>query len=60
MKKHIKEKQLELLYSLSEQEYSLNELGQIFGIPRSTVHHLLKQKPPFWVSPWVKRSNQIK
>ena len=60
MKKHIKDKQLELLYSLSEQEYSLGELSQIFGIPRSTVHHFIKQKPVGWVSPWIKKENQIK
>ena len=54
MKQYLKEKREQLMWAMSEQDYSLADIGAIFGLPKSTAHDIIKKKPEGWVSPWVK------
>ena len=55
MKKHIKDKRDELIWALSLQDYTLSEIGTIFGINRSTVLRILENKPKDWQPKWIKK-----
>ena len=54
MKKFIKDKRKELIWSISEQDYSLPEMADIFGSNTSTLHRIIKEMPKGWKSPWIK------
>lgn len=55
MKQHIKEKRDELIWALSLQEYTLTEIGSIFGLNRSTILRIINKKPKDWQPKWIKR-----
>ena len=54
--KHVIEKRLELLYAISLQGYTMSEIAFIFGMPKSTVHKYISQRPSDFQPKWVKRS----
>lgn len=55
MKKHLKEKQEELVWALSIQDYTLQDICLIFGIKhRMTVQRIIDKKPKNWVPKWHK------
>jgi len=53
-KKHLKEKRDELVWALNYQGYNGEEIGYIFNVHRSVIHHVLKKKPSNWQPKWVK------
>lgn len=57
MKKHIKDKQTELIRALGKQDYSYQEIASIFGVSKSYVFKIISNTSKEWVSPWVKRSD---
>ena len=57
IRQHVKDKKRELIYALSEQEYSYAEIAYIFGIPRSSAHYIVSRKPAGYKSKWVKRDD---
>lgn len=57
MKKHIKDKQTELIRALGVQDYSYQEIASIFGVSKSYVFKVISNTSKAWVSPWVKRSD---
>jgi predicted DNA-binding protein YlxM (UPF0122 family) len=56
MKEYLREKRNELLWSMCEQDYSVSDIGAIFGLPKSTTHDIIKKRPDGWTSPWTKQS----
>jgi len=55
IKKHIKEKRDELIWALSQQDYSRSEIGSIFGLNGSTVSRIIDEKPKDWETKWIKK-----
>ena len=55
MKKHIKDKRDELIWALSIQDYSLAEIGTVFGLNSSTIMRIIRNKPKDWQPKWVKK-----
>ena len=50
-------KRNELIWALSEQEYSYSQMGVIFNVNKTTIMRAIQQKPSWWITPWVKRNN---
>lgn len=57
MKVHIKHKQIELIRALGTQSYSLQEIADIFGVPKSYVFKTISTTAKDYVCPWVKRQD---
>lgn len=57
MKKHIKDKQSELIRALGVQDYSLQEIADIFGVSKSYVFKVISTTSKDYVCPWVKRND---
>jgi predicted DNA-binding protein YlxM (UPF0122 family) len=55
MKQHIKHKQTELIRALGMQDYSYQEIADIFGVSKSYVFKIISTTSKDWISPWVKR-----
>ena len=55
MKQYLREKRRELLWAMSEQDYTQTDLAQIFGSNTSVINRIIKSKPKGWKSPWYKR-----
>lgn len=55
MKQHIKHKQTELIRALGIQDYSYQEIADIFGVSKSYVFKIISTTSKEWISPWVKR-----
>ena len=51
---HVIEKRLELLYAISLQGYTMSEIAFIFGMPKSTAHKYISQRPVGWTAKWRK------
>lgn len=56
---YLEDKRNEIMWSLSEQqEYNFADIQKMFNFKHlSTVTRIIKRKPQWWVSPWVKRDN---
>jgi len=54
MEEYLKEKRLELMWSIAKQGYNAAQVGRIFGLSRSTANDIIKKMPVDWQSPWVK------
>lgn len=55
VKPHLIEKRDEFIWSLSQQEYSCSEIGDIFNLSRSRIHTIISKMPKNWHSPWIKK-----
>lgn len=53
-KSYIVEKRKELIWALSLQDYSYQDIGDIFGVHRSTVKRIVDAMPKNWTPKWVK------
>lgn len=47
-------KRAELIWALTQQEYSDVEIGSIFNISKQRVLVIRNQMPNGWKSPWIK------
>lgn len=57
MKIHVKHKQTELIRALSTQDYSYQEIADIFNVSKSYVFNVVSSTSKDWVCPWVKRTD---
>lgn len=57
MKKHIKDKQAELIRALGVQDYSYQEIADIFGVNKSYVYKIISNTSKDYICPWVKRND---
>jgi len=55
IKEYLLEKRNELIWSLSDQDYSQADIGSIFSLSKARVSEIMALKPAGWKSPWVKR-----
>lgn len=57
---YLQDKRNEIMWSLSEQqEYVPADIQKMFNFRHlSTVTRIIKRKPSWWVSPWVKRNDK--
>lgn len=51
---HVTDKRTELLYAISLQGYTMSEIAFIFGMPKSTAHKYISQRPSDWTPKWRK------
>lgn len=57
LKEILDNKRNELVWSLSTQEYTQEDIAYILkGVDRSSISRIIAKRPKSWVSPWVKRS----
>jgi predicted DNA-binding protein YlxM (UPF0122 family) len=54
MKEYIKHKREELIWSLIAQDYSMQDIADMFGTHKVAIHRISKLKPDNWESPWKK------
>ncbi len=56
MRINTKDKRNEIIWALSEKEqgYTLQEIGEIFNINKSTILRIAKLKPKDWKPKWMK------
>lgn len=54
MEKYLQEKRDELVWALSEQEYSGAQIARIFGTDRTTIKRIIDKKPENYKPKWVK------
>lgn len=54
MKKHLRDKRIELIYALSLQDYENVEIGEIFNINRSSVMRIINKRPKDYKVKWIK------
>lgn len=57
MKTHIKHKQTELIRALGPQDYSYQEIADIFGVSKSHVFKIISNTSKDYVCPWIKRDD---
>ena len=57
MKLHIKHKQTELIRALGTQDYSMQEIADMFGVNKSHVYKVISTTSKDYVCPWVKRDD---
>lgn len=57
IKKHIKDKQTEFIRALGTQDYSLQEIADIFGVNKSYVYKVISSTSKDYVCPWIKRED---
>jgi hypothetical protein len=55
IKEYVKHKRDEIIWSVSEQDYSLADIGMMFNLSKTQIHNIISSKPADWKSPWVKR-----
>jgi len=51
---YLLEKRNEILWSMSLQDYSLSQLAWVFGISKTAIYNIVKERPENWISPWTK------
>ena len=56
-KKHIKDKQMEFIRALGKQDYSYQEIADIFGVSKSYVFKIISNTSKEYVCPWIKRDD---
>ena len=54
MKPYLSTKRAEIIWALRQQNYTLEDIGDIFNISRQRVHTICQQMPTDWKSPWIK------
>jgi predicted DNA-binding protein YlxM (UPF0122 family) len=54
LKVYLKDKRDELVWAISQQDYSLADVGMIFNISKAAVFRIVKRMPDGWTSPWRK------
>jgi DNA-directed RNA polymerase sigma subunit (sigma70/sigma32) len=54
MKPYLSTKRAEIIWALRQQDYTLEDIGDIFNISRQRVHTVCTQMPDGWKSPWIK------
>lgn len=55
IKEMLEQKRLELIWALSLQDYTHEDITQIMrGADRSTITRIINKRPADWQSPWVK------
>lgn len=54
MKEYVKHKRTELIWSLISQDYSLQDIADMFGSTKTAIHRISKDRPKDWESPWKK------
>lgn len=54
IKEHLRFKRNELIWALSQQDYTFADIGEIFNLERSTILRIVRRMPRDWVSPWWK------
>ena len=57
LKEHLRHKQSELIRALGTQDYSYQEIANIFGVSKSYVFKIISTTSKEWVCPWVKRND---
>lgn len=57
MKTHVKHKQTELIRALGKQDYSYQEIADMFGVTKSYVYKIISSTAKDYVCPWVKRND---
>tara|TARA_Y100000310_G_scaffold230871_1_gene233422 strand:+ start:1578 stop:1793 length:216 start_codon:yes stop_codon:yes gene_type:complete len=55
MKIHIKHKRDEIIWALSQQDYTFADIGEMFKLNASTVFRIIKEKPKDWKPKWIKQ-----
>jgi len=54
IKPYLSTKRAEIIWALRQQDYTLEDIGDIFNISRQRVHTICAQMPDGWKSPWIK------
>jgi len=54
MEKYLREKREELVWALSEQDYSGAQIARIFGTDRTAIKRIIDSKPEDYKTKWVK------
>jgi hypothetical protein len=54
IKPYLSIKRAELIWALTQQDYSDADIGNMFNITKQRVLAIRKQMPSGWSSPWIK------
>lgn len=54
MKEYVRHKRDELIWALIVQDYSLQDVADMFNINKTAIHRIVKARPKNWESPWKK------
>ena len=54
IEQHVKDKQKELIWALSLQEYTQAQIARIFNLNPVNIMRIIKKKPKNWKTKWVK------
>lgn len=54
---HLQEARIRLIRALGVQDYSYQEIADIFGVTKSYVYKIISSTSKDYVCPWVKRSD---
>ena len=55
IKQYLKEKRDEIIRALGQQNYSLQDIADMFGTNKTEIFRVIKGTPKGWTTPWIKR-----
>lgn len=55
MKFYLREKRKELIWAISDQDYTQTDIAELFRTNKMTINRIVNGKPEGWVTPWTKK-----
>jgi predicted DNA-binding protein YlxM (UPF0122 family) len=55
MKKYVEEKRSEIIRALGQQDYTLQDIADMFNASKTSIFRIIDSTPKGWITPWIKR-----